>query len=82
MVFLAMATTTAATAAITKMTASSASAKGETRSMMRGAFIVVEGLDRAGKSTQVAQLAQAIGARAIKFPGASDLVLTRREALH
>jgi dTMP kinase len=36
--------------------------------MARGAFIVVEGLDRAGKSTQVAGLAKALNARSIKFP--------------
>ncbi|CBQ73602.1 related to thymidylate kinase [Sporisorium reilianum SRZ2] len=34
----------------------------------RGFFIVVEGLDRAGKSTQVERLAQHLHAKAIKFP--------------
>ncbi|PWZ00152.1 hypothetical protein BCV70DRAFT_200306 [Testicularia cyperi] len=37
-------------------------------SRKRGYFIVVEGLDRAGKSTQVERLAKALGAEAIKFP--------------
>lgn len=36
--------------------------------MSRGLFIVVEGLDRAGKSTQVERLATHLNARAIKFP--------------
>lgn len=41
----------------------------------RGAFIVLEGLDRSGKSTQVAQLvadlqAQGVDAVAARFPGA------------
>ncbi|KAI3475834.1 hypothetical protein L1887_62734 [Cichorium endivia] len=34
----------------------------------RGFFIVVEGLDRAGKSTQVERLAQHLNAKPIKFP--------------
>lgn len=34
----------------------------------RGFFIVVEGLDRAGKSTQVERLAEHLQAKAIKFP--------------
>lgn len=34
----------------------------------RGFFIVVEGLDRAGKSTQVERLAEHLSAKAIKFP--------------
>lgn len=34
----------------------------------RGALIVIEGLDRAGKSTQVARIAQSISAKTIKFP--------------
>lgn len=34
----------------------------------RGALIVVEGLDRAGKSTQVARLAELLQARLVKFP--------------
>lgn len=38
---------------------------------MRGLFVVVEGLDRAGKSTQVSRLASALDAKAIKFPGKS-----------
>lgn len=40
----------------------------------RGAFIVVEGLDRSGKSTQVALLeerlkAAGLAVRLVKFPG-------------
>ncbi len=36
----------------------------------RGRFIVVEGLDRAGKSTQVERLAARLGeAKVCKFPG-------------
>ncbi|UZJ57038.1 hypothetical protein CBS101457_006358 [Exobasidium rhododendri] len=35
---------------------------------MRGALIVVEGLDRAGKSTQVAKLAADLSCKVIKFP--------------
>lgn len=35
----------------------------------RGALIVVEGLDRAGKSTQVERLVQELDARLVKFPG-------------
>ncbi|EPQ25909.1 uncharacterized protein PFL1_06582 [Pseudozyma flocculosa PF-1] len=38
------------------------------REASRGLFIVVEGLDRAGKSTQVARLADKLGAKEIKFP--------------
>lgn len=34
----------------------------------RGKLIVVEGLDRAGKSTQVARLVEHLGARYVKFP--------------
>ena len=34
----------------------------------RGFFIVVEGLDRAGKSTQVARLSEKLGAKEINFP--------------
>lgn len=34
----------------------------------RGALIVIEGLDRAGKSTQVSRIAQQINAKTIKFP--------------
>lgn len=34
----------------------------------RGAFIVVEGLDRSGKSTQVARLVETLEARHVKFP--------------
>ena len=34
----------------------------------RGALIVVEGLDRAGKSTQVARLVEVLQARLVKFP--------------
>jgi dTMP kinase len=44
--------------------------------MARGAFIVLEGLDRSGKSTQVAKLVDRLNqtghkARLQKFPGAS-----------
>ena len=46
----------------------------------RGAFIVFEGLDRSGKSTQVARLVDALNAQGVKavaarFPGASCLLL-------
>lgn len=34
----------------------------------RGALIVIEGLDRAGKSTQVSRISQSIQAKTIKFP--------------
>jgi hypothetical protein len=37
----------------------------------RGAFVVIEGLDRAGKTTQCARLlARVPGAVLLKFPGA------------
>ncbi|KAE8223214.1 hypothetical protein CF319_g3716 [Tilletia indica] len=44
-----------------------------THPVARGALIVIEGLDRSGKSTQVSRLAQALGAsegqaRVVKFP--------------
>jgi dTMP kinase len=47
--------------------------------MARGAFIVLEGLDRSGKSTQVAKLVDRLNqtghkARLQKFPGASRLM--------
>ncbi|PWN50915.1 hypothetical protein IE53DRAFT_73942 [Violaceomyces palustris] len=45
-----------------------ASPASNTEATKRGALIVVEGLDRAGKSTQVARLAEALEARSIKFP--------------
>lgn len=35
---------------------------------VRGALIVIEGLDRAGKSTQVNRISQQIFAKTIKFP--------------
>ena len=42
--------------------------------MSRGAFIVIEGLDRSGKSTQAARLLERLGATSklaqlLKFPG-------------
>ncbi|SPO26682.1 related to thymidylate kinase [Ustilago trichophora] len=40
----------------------------DTQRKKRGFFIVVEGLDRAGKSTQVERLAEHLQAKAIKFP--------------
>ena len=40
----------------------------------RGAFVVVEGLDRAGKSTQVARLARALDATVVKFPDRSTQI--------
>jgi dTMP kinase len=36
---------------------------------MRGKFIVLEGLDRSGKTTQVAKLVERLDARLQKFPG-------------
>lgn len=42
----------------------------------RGALIVIEGLDRAGKSTQVSRIVNAFDAEYIKFPG--TLMLTDR----
>jgi dTMP kinase len=38
-------------------------------SAKRGRFIVIEGLDRAGKSTQVDRLAKRLDAKVWKFPG-------------
>jgi dTMP kinase len=51
--------------------------------MARGAFIVLEGLDRSGKSTQVAKLVDRLTqtghrARLQKFPGASPSVRVGR----
>ena len=48
----------------------------EVVSSKRGALIVIEGLDRAGKSTQCARLSQALQAqghsvKSIRFPGKS-----------
>lgn len=37
--------------------------------VMRGKFIVLEGLDRSGKTTQVAKLVERLDARLQKFPG-------------
>ena len=37
--------------------------------MARGKFIVLEGLDRSGKSTQVEKLVKKLDARLQKFPG-------------
>ncbi|SAM82752.1 related to thymidylate kinase [Ustilago bromivora] len=42
--------------------------KDDSQPRKRGFFIVVEGLDRAGKSTQVDRLAEHLQAKAIKFP--------------
>jgi thymidylate kinase len=39
------------------------------RGMKRGALLVIEGLDRAGKTTQVERLVQELDARLVKFPG-------------
>ncbi|KAN0059840.1 Thymidylate kinase [Thecaphora frezii] len=44
------------------------------RARERGLFIVVEGLDRAGKSTQVARLANKLGAKEIKFPNRTTAI--------
>ncbi|GAC95180.1 hypothetical protein PHSY_002755 [Pseudozyma hubeiensis SY62] len=44
------------------------SVNGDTQRRKRGVFIVVEGLDRAGKSTQVERLAEHLQAKSIKFP--------------
>lgn len=48
--------------------------KEQTKPVTRGAFIVVEGLDRAGKTTQVKKLCDALYAsgrnvRTLRFPG-------------
>jgi dTMP kinase len=45
-----------------------------TKAVARGAFIVIEGLDRAGKTTQVKKLSDKLYAeghnvKAIRFPG-------------
>ncbi|KAJ1018939.1 hypothetical protein NDA16_004742 [Ustilago loliicola] len=48
--------------------ASATNIKDESSRRKRGFFIVVEGLDRAGKSTQVERLAEHLQAKAIKFP--------------
>ncbi|EST05046.2 Thymidylate kinase, conserved site [Kalmanozyma brasiliensis GHG001] len=48
--------------------ASSPSIADDSQRRKRGFFIVVEGLDRAGKSTQVERLAEHLQAKAIKFP--------------
>ncbi|KAI9740512.1 MAG: Thymidylate kinase [Cirrosporium novae-zelandiae] len=40
----------------------------ETSTVSRGALIVIEGLDRAGKSTQVKELAKVIDGVAMRFP--------------
>lgn len=39
--------------------------------MTRGKFIVLEGLDRSGKSTQVERLVKKLDAKLQKFPGES-----------
>ena len=39
------------------------------RGLKRGALLVIEGLDRAGKTTQVERLVQELDARLVKFPG-------------
>lgn len=46
--------------------------------VVRGAFIVVEGLDRAGKTTQVRKLADELyhsgrNVRTMRFPGANPV---------
>jgi dTMP kinase len=48
--------------------------KEPTKPVSRGAFIVIEGLDRAGKTTQVKKLCDSLYAKghnvkAIRFPG-------------
>ena len=45
-----------------------------THSIRRGAFVVVEGLDRAGKSTQVARIVETFGAHYVKFPDRSTAI--------
>lgn len=54
-------------------------------SMGRGAFIVLEGLDRSGKTTQTAKLVQRIQdegneCKLIKFPGTANPVYVFRDA--
>ena len=76
-------TATASTTTTTTMTTSASastgadntgSGSGSDSGMKRGAFIVLEGVDRCGKSTQVGKLverlqAQGFAAEAIRFPG-------------
>ncbi len=68
-----------ATSGSSTASASASSAAGE-QDKKRGAFIVLEGVDRCGKSTQVGKLverlqAQGLAAEAIRFPGACVLFL-------
>ena len=54
--------------------------KEPTKPITRGAFFVVEGLDRAGKTTQVKKLCDALYAsgrnvKALRFPGECSLTL-------
>jgi thymidylate kinase len=44
--------------------------------MARGRFIVLEGLDRSGKSTQVERLVKRLNAKLQKFPGESEGLLS------
>jgi dTMP kinase len=51
--------------------------KDPAKKISRGAFIVVEGLDRAGKTTQVKKLCDTLYAeghnvKTVRFPGAQD----------
>lgn len=60
---------------MTAAASSSSTATGDGQPPKRGAFIVLEGVDRCGKSTQVVKLverlqAQGFAAEAIRFPGA------------
>ena len=67
-------TTTSASASTGAHNTGSGSGSGSGSGVKRGAFIVLEGVDRCGKSTQVGKLverlqAQGFAAEAIRFPG-------------
>lgn len=56
--------------------------KEPSKQVTRGAFIVVEGLDRSGKTTQVKKLCDSLyssghNVKSLRFPGNSSEVLPR-----